>query len=148
MSEVSVVIIATDSEQRAVLQVLVDGTGVARTVHSCASFPMAGTDPVVRRIHSASPGVALVDVPSDNPTPALHAIEVLHQDLPQCAVFAIGSMTHPQVIANAMRAGAREFIERPTTTTDLLEAFVRHSAAQRKGQLYDARGDVFYVVNA
>src|SRR5437899_7479167 len=35
------------------------------TVHSCASFPMAGTDPVVRRIHSASPGVALVDIPSD-----------------------------------------------------------------------------------
>ena len=148
MSELSVVIIATGSEQRAVLQVLVDGTGVARTVHSCASFPMAGTDPVVRRIHSASPGVALVDIPSDNPTPALHAIEVLHQDLPQCAVFAIGSMTQPQVIVNAMRAGAREFIERPTTTTDLLEAFVRLSAAQRKVRRDEARGKVFTVVNA
>ncbi len=148
MSELSVVIIATDSEQRAVLQVLVDGTSVARTVHSCASFPMAGTDPVVRRIQSASPGVALVDIPSDNPTPALHAIEVLHQDLPQCAVFAIGSMTQPQVIVNAMRAGAREFIERPTTTTDLLEAFVRLSAAQRKVRRDEARGKVFTVVNA
>jgi len=148
MSELSVVIIATDSEQRAVLQVLVDGTGVARTVHSCASFPMAGTDPVVRRIHSAGPGVALVDIPSDNPTPALHAIEVLHQDLPQCAVFAIGIMTQPQVIVNAMRAGAREFIERPTTTTDLLEAFVRLSAAQRKVRRDEARGKVFTVVNA
>ena len=148
MSELSVVIIATDSEQRAVLQVLVDGTGVARTVHSCASFPMAGTDPVVRRIHSASPGVALVDIPSDNPTPALHAIEVLHQDLPRCAVFAIGIMTQPQVIVNAMRAGAREFIERPTTTTDLLEAFVRLSAAQRKVRRDEARGKVFTVVNA
>ncbi|PYX35069.1 MAG: hypothetical protein DMG75_15345 [Acidobacteria bacterium] len=148
MSELSVVIIATDSEQRAVLQVLVDGTGVARTVHSCASFPMAGTDPVVRRIHSASPGVALVDIPSDNPTTALHAIEVLHQDLPQCAVFAIGIMTQPQVIVNAMRAGAREFIERPTTTTDLLEAFVRLSAAQRKVRRDEARGKVFTVVNA
>jgi len=148
MSELSVVIIATGSEQRAVLQVLVDGTGVARTVHSCASFPMAGTDPVVRRIHSAGPGVALVDIPSDNPTPALHAIEVLHQDLPQCAVFAIGIMTQPQVIVNAMRAGAREFIERPTTTTDLLEAFVRLSAAQRKVRRDEARGKVFTVVNA
>ncbi len=148
MSELSVVIIATDSEQRAVLQVLVDGTSVARTVHSCASFPMAGTDPVVRRIQSASPGVALVDIPSDNPTPALHAIEVLHQDLPQCAVFAIGSMAQPQVIVNAMRAGAREFIERPTTTTDLLEAFVRLSAAQRKVRRDEARGKVFTVVNA
>src|SRR5437899_6993434 len=118
------------------------------TVHSCPSFQMAGTDPVVRRIHSASPGVALVDIPSDNPTPALHAIEVLHQDLPQWAVFAIGSMTQPQVIVNAMRAGAREFIERPTTTTDLLEAFVPLSSAQLKVRRDEARGKVFTVVNA
>ncbi len=148
MSELSVVIVATDSEQRAVLQVLVDGTSVARTVHNCASFPMAGTDPVVRRIQSASPGVALVDIPADNPTAAVHAIEVLHQDLPQCAIFAVGSMAQPQVIVNAMRAGAREFIERPTTTTDLLEAFVRLSAAQRKVRRDEARGKVFTVVNA
>ena len=47
-------------------------------------------------------------------------------------MFAIGSMTQPQVIVSAMRAGAREFIERPTTTTDLLEAFVRLTTAQRK----------------
>jgi len=38
MPELSVVIVATDNEQRAVLQVLVDGTNVARTVHACASF--------------------------------------------------------------------------------------------------------------
>ena len=41
MPELSVVIVATDNEQRAVLQVLVDGTSVARTVHTCASFPVA-----------------------------------------------------------------------------------------------------------
>ena len=57
-------------------------------------------------------------------------------------------MTQPQVIVNAMRAGAREFIERPTTTTDLLEAFVRLSAAQRKVRRDEARGKVFTVVNA
>ena len=43
-------------------------------------------------------------------------------------------MTQPQVIVSAMRAGAREFIERPTTTTDLLEAFVRLTTAQREGR--------------
>ncbi len=46
MPELSVVIVAQDSEQRAILQVLVDGTSVARTVHSCASFPVVATDPV------------------------------------------------------------------------------------------------------
>jgi pilus assembly protein CpaE len=47
-----------------------------------------------------------------------------------------------------MRSGAREFIERPTTTTDLLEAFVRLSTAQRKVQREDIQGKVFAVLNA
>jgi pilus assembly protein CpaE len=148
MPELSVVIVAVDSEQRAVLQVLVDGTSVARTVHSSGSFPMAATDPVVRRIQSANPDVTLVDIPSDSATQALRAIELLHQEMPDSAVFAIGSMSQPQIIVNAMRAGAREFIERPTTTTDLLEAFVRLTAAQRKVHREGSRGKVFTVVNA
>ena len=148
MPELSVVIVAADSEQRAVLQVLVDGTSVARAVHTCASFPVVATDPVVRRIHSANPDVVLVDVPADNASLALRAVELLHQELPDSALFAIGSMTHPQVIVNAMRPGAREFIERPTTTTDLLEAFVRLTTAQRKMHREGTRGKVFTVVNA
>jgi pilus assembly protein CpaE len=148
MPELSVVIVSSDSEQRAVLQVLVDGTSVARTVHTCATFPVAATDPVARRIHAANADVILVDIPADNPSFALHAIELLQQELPQSALVAVGSLSQPQVIVNAMRAGAREFVERPTTTTDLLEAFVRLSAAQRKSRREEQRGRMFAVVNA
>jgi pilus assembly protein CpaE len=148
MPELSVVIVATDNEQRTVLQVLVDGTSVARTVHSCASFPVAATDPVARRVRAANPDVTLVDIPGDSPAMALRAIELLHQEMPESAVFAIGTLTQPQVIVNAMRAGAREFIERPTTTTDLLEAFVRLTAAQRRVRQEGPRGKVFSVINA
>lgn len=148
MPELSVVIVATDSEQRAVLQVLVDGTSVARTSHTCASFPVGATDPVIRRIQSANPDVILVDIPADNSAMALRAVELIHQELPESALFAIGSMQQPQLIVSAMRAGAREFIERPTTTTDLLEAFVRLTTAQRKVRREGSRGKVFTVVNA
>src|SRR5271168_2259213 len=148
MAELSVVIVATDNEQRTVLQVLVDGTSVARTVHTCASFPVAASDPVTRRVQAASPDVLLVDIPADNPAMAMRAIELLHQELPETAVFAIGNLNQPQFIVNAMRAGAREFIERPTTTTDLLEAFVRLSTAQRRVQKEGPRGKVFSIVNA
>jgi pilus assembly protein CpaE len=148
MPELSVVIVAADSEQRAVLQVLVDGTSVARAVHTCASLPVVATDPVVRRIQSANPDVVLVDVPSENAPLALRTLELLHQELPDSALFAIGSMAQPQVIVHAMRSGAREFIERPTTTTDLLEAFVRLTTAQRKMHREGVRGKVFTVVNA
>ncbi len=148
MPELSVVIVAPDSEQRTVLQVLVDGTNVARTVHTCASYPLAAADPVSRRVRAANPDVTLVDIPADNAPTALRAIELLHQEAPESAVFAIGSLSQPQVIVNAMRAGAREFIERPTTTTDLLEAFVRLTAAQRRVKQEGARGKVFCVINA
>ncbi len=63
MPELPVVIVAQDNEQRAVLQVLVDGTSVARVVHTCATYPVVATDPVLRRIQSANPAVVLVDVP-------------------------------------------------------------------------------------
>ncbi len=148
MPELSVVIVATDNEQRAVLQVLVDGTSVARTAHTCASFPMAASDPITRRVRAANPDVTLVDIPADNTALAMRAIELLHQEMPEAAIFAIGSLNQPQVIVNAMRAGAREFIERPTTTTDLLEAFVRLTTAQRRVRQEGPRGKVFSVINA
>src|ERR1700683_3729404 len=148
MAELSVVIVAVDNEQRTVLQVLVDGTSVARTAHTCASFPAAVSDPVVRRVRAATPDVILLDIPGDNPAPATPTIDRLRQEMPDPAVFAIGSLSQPQVIVNAMRAGAREFIERPTTTTDLLEAFVRLTAAQRRNRQEGPRGKVFSVINA
>src|SRR6202162_2715688 len=148
MPDLSVVIVATDNEQRTVLQVLVDGTSVARTVHTCATFPVAAADPVMRRVQASTPDVLLIDIPSDNPAMEMRAIELLQQELPDSALFAIGNLNQPQVIVSAMRAGAREFIERPTTTTDLLEAFVRLTTAQRRAQKEGARGKVFTVVNA
>jgi pilus assembly protein CpaE len=148
MPELTVVIVATDNEQRAVLQVLVDGTSVARTAHTCASFPVAASDPVTRRVRAANPDVTLVDIPADNPTLALRAIELLRQEMNEAAIFAVGNLDQPQVIVSAMRAGAREFIERPTTTTDLLEAFVRLTTAQRRGRQEGVRGKIFSVINA
>jgi pilus assembly protein CpaE len=148
MAELSVVIVATDSEQRAVLQVLVDGTSVARTVHSAPNYPVVASDPVIPRIHAMQPDVILVDIPTDAANAALNAIELFHQELAGTAVFAIGTLVQPQLIVSAMRVGAKEFIERPTTTTDLLEAFVRLSTNQRKVKRDGPRGKVFTIVNA
>ncbi len=148
MSELSVVVVAQDNEQRVVLQALVDSTSVARTVHTCATYPVVVSDPVLRRVQSASPAVVVVDVSADNHALALRSIELIHQEVSGAIVFAVGSMAQPQVIVGAMRAGAREYIERPTTTTDLLEAFIRLTTAQRKVDRDGPRGKVFTVVNA
>ena len=113
MANLSVVIIAPDGEQRAVLQAMVDGTSVARVAHTCASFPVAASDPVIRRVQSAVPDVVLIDIPQDNAASALRGVELLRQELPEAAVVVIGTLSQPQVIVASMRAGAREFLERP-----------------------------------
>jgi pilus assembly protein CpaE len=148
MPQLSAIIIASDSEQRAVLQVLVEGTSVAHTAFGSALLPATPTDPIVRRVQSENAGVVLVDIPTTNPQAALAAIELLHQEAPDTAIFAIGSLTQPQVIVGAMRAGAREFLERPTATTDLLEAFVRLTSAKRKSQRDESHGKIFAIINA
>src|SRR5258708_33371360 len=148
MPELAVVVLSRENEQRSILQLLVEGTRVARPVQSFGSFPLASTDPVVRRIHDQNPDVVLLDIPSTDTASALRAIEVLHQELPRAALFAVGSMTQPQIIVTAMRSGAREFLERPLSTTTLLEAFVRLAASQRSVLRESVRGKIFAVVNA
>jgi pilus assembly protein CpaE len=148
MPELSVAVFATDNDQRAVLQVLVDGTSVARTVFSSHTLPLTATDPVIRRAQAFAPDVILVDIPAEGTTAALRAVEYLHQELPDAAVLVIGSMAQPQLIVGAMRCGAREYIERPTTTTDLLEAFVRLTSTRRKPGRESTRGKMFTIVNA
>lgn len=148
MPELSVIIVSPDSEQRAILQVLVDGTSVARAVQTFEAYPASANDLAMRKIQAASPDVMLIDIPSENSVAALRAVEWVHQELPKCAIFAVGSMAQSSVIVGAMRSGAREFLERPTTTTDLLEAFVRFTAAQRKIHQEGTRGKIFTVVNA
>ena len=148
MPELSVAIFATDHDQRAVLQVLVDGTNVARTACSNSEMPVGANGPVIRKTRGFAPDVILVDISADGITSTLRAIELLHQEIPDAAVFAIGPMTQPQLIVSAMRAGVREYIERPTTTNDLLEAFVRLTATRRKPGSNSSRGKVFTIVNA
>ena len=148
MPELSVAVFATDNDQRTVLQALVDGTNVAHTVCSNASLPAAASDPVIRRTQTFSPHVVLVDISADAVPAALRALELLRQELPDSALFVVGPMTQPQLIVNAMRAGVREYIERPPTTNDLLEAFVRLTAMRRKPGRESAHGKVFTIVNA
>ena len=105
MPELSVAVFATDNDQRAVLQVLVDGTSVARTVCSNPTMPMAANDPVIRRTQTFAPDVVLVDIASDGITSALRAMELLHQELPDSAVFAVGPMTQPQLIVERHAGG-------------------------------------------
>lgn len=147
MTHLSVVILSVDEEQRAILQMQVDATAVARTVQALASFPVATTDLIIRRLQELMPEVVVIDIPKQGADAALHAIELMHANVPKTAIFAAGdSQSH--VIISAMRAGAREFLERPTSTASMLDAFVRLTSAARKINGVTKRGKLFTFLNA
>lgn len=138
-------ILASESEQADLLQTLVDATGAGRTVLKDA---LSDLESFTRKIHELKPQVLLIDVPSRNPGSTLGVIERLHAEFPQLAIFACGDMTKRQVIVEAMRAGACEFLEHPPSTHNLLEAFSRVHSARRKTADDPNRGRVITVLNA
>jgi pilus assembly protein CpaE len=148
MPELSVVVITTDEEQKALLQLLVDGTVVARMTHSFATYPQMEGDPIARRLHDLKADVILVDLVPGDVAAALRAIELLHTSSPKSSIFAIGPMAQPQLIVDAMRAGAREFLARPTSTDHLLDSFNRLVSSQRRVRGSGKRGGVISVLNA
>lgn len=148
MAEVTVAIVAPEADQRTILQMQVDSTAMGRTVHTFSSFPAAASDLSVRRMQEANVDVIIVDIPRSEAAAATRAVELLHAEIPKAAVFAVGDAGQSQAIIAAMRAGAREFLERPTTTASLLEAFVRLAATRRGPKGPRTNGKVFTFVNA
>jgi pilus assembly protein CpaE len=148
MAEVTVAVVAIEADQRTILQMQVDSTAMGKTVHTFSSFPVGASDLSVRRMQEANVEVVIVDIPRHEVAAAIRAVELLHAELPKSAVFAVGDASQPQAIIAAMRAGAREFLERPTTTSSLLEAFVRLATARRRPKGTGTTGKVFTFVNA
>lgn len=149
MSELGVVILSSDSEQRTILQMAVDNTGVARTAYTFPTYPTTGNDVMLKRIHDIHADVVVIDIPPDSAVAALKAIELVQAESPGVAIFAVGETHQPQIIVSAMRLGAREYIERQTNTAALLEAFVRFTSVRRKTRTGGGtRGKIFTVVNA
>ena len=138
---INVVTVAAEGEQRTLLQAAVDGTAMARTV-DMVPYPASPDDLLIRRIQDVNPGVIVVDISPESTAPALRALELLRSELPKAAIFAVGDVSQPQVIIHAMRAGAREFLQRPAHVNHVVEAFARlvsHSRESRRDHRYRTR---------
>src|SRR5215831_14876365 len=131
MPELSVVVITAHEDQKALLQVQVDRTAIARMTHA-TSYPQTNGDPIARRIQELKAEVILVDLAPGETAAALDAIALLRATCPESAIVAMGEMTQPQLIVDAMRAGAQDFLSRVTSTDQLLDAFNRSMSSQRK----------------
>ena len=148
MHGIAVAVLSENQERLALLQQRVEATQLGRAVVAHGSFPDGPSDVAIRRIQEARADVVVVDIAPRDVTRAMQAIELMHANVPQIVVFAAGSMTDPAVIVAAMRAGAREYLERDSSTDAFVEALGRFSASRTKARGSSGRARILAVTNA
>ena len=139
MQGVAVTLLTEDRERLSVLQHRLEGTGMGRNVFSHLGFPTSPTDPVLRQMQDVRTEVVVVDIEAGNAQRAISTIELIQANTSEIAIFAVGEMNHPPTIVAAMRAGAREFLERNATSEALIEALTRFAASRGKGRTSSGR---------
>lgn len=77
-------------------------------------------------VAQTNPDIGLVAIDED-PEKALSLVEKLGTQAPQCAVLVISSSKDSNLILQALRAGAKEFLTQPVRIEDLLAALGRIS---------------------
>jgi pilus assembly protein CpaE len=148
MPGIAVALLTEDREQSVVLNSRVESTNLARTVLSHVGFPVGPSDSVVRQLQDQHAEVVLVSIDSKNPQRAIRAIELIHGNIPEVTIFAVGEMNQPTNIVSAMRAGAREFLDHASSREALIEAFARFSATLSRAQRSSSTARVFTFLNA
>jgi len=148
MHGISVALLTEDREQAVILNGRVDSTHMARTVFSQVGLPSAAGDSVLRHLQDQHAEVVLVEIDPQHPQRAIKAIELIHTATPDVTIFALGDMDQSMHIVNAMRAGAREFLDRAASEEALVEAFTRFSATASRTQRSAGKGRVLSFLNA
>ncbi len=144
MKSLRVAILASDADQQG-FEAQLEATGLTRTVHVSAALPQNQDDPSFRALRECKPDIVLIDIPPQ-PEDALQCIEYLHTSLPDCLLVPVGSTT-PQLIVNAMRAGAGEYLDKPLKAEALREAITRAITALDKRGM-ENRARLYCFINA
>jgi pilus assembly protein CpaE len=147
MHGIAVTLLTEEKERLALLQQRLEATQVGRSVFSQVGFPASQTDPILRQIQDVSTEVVLIDIDPQQVQRAVHAIETIHNSTCDITIFAIGAMNNPETIVAAMRAGAKEYLDRAVSAQSLVEAFARFSSSRTKARAASGRARVFTVTN-
>src|ERR1700687_2787868 len=148
MNSIAVGILSESPERLAVLQQRIESTQMGRVGFTHSNFPTSAADPAIRRMQDLRAEIVLVDITSHETGRAMQAIELLHANVANASVFAAGAMSDPAVIVSAMRAGAREYLERDAGTESFADALRRFAATSTKVRSSAGRARIVAVINA
>lgn len=134
MSEpVSVVGISVDDEVWRFLGLFAGSTGLIQLRNRVGEDRGLDQDTILDNLGSPNPDICLIDFDKDRRGAAIIA-ERIHTALPDTAVFAVSSQTHPDAILEAMRSGCGEYLVKPIDREQLVKAVARIGARRRDKQ--------------
>ena len=148
MKEIRVGVIAALRETAESLQMQIAQTGMAAMVvqseEACSTASAIST----RRIVEANPDIVIVEI-RDSST-GLQTLQVLQAALPKSRLLITSNVTDPQLIIEAMRSGAREYLPNPVSQATLLEAFHRYVVERNRTTNHTSakRGKLFCITSA
>ena len=148
MHEISVGVISENSERLILLQRRIEATQLGHVVFAHGNFPLSATDAGIRRMQDLHTEIVLIDIAARDISRAMQAVELIHGNVANCAVFAVGAMNDPAVIVAAMRAGAREYLEQDAPTEAFTDALRRFNASTTKARASLGRARILAIANA
>src|SRR6185312_11108798 len=134
-------IFAAEESDRQQLEAALLATGRASMAGRALALPVpfqtqSPLDPQLRALQAQNPEAVIIELPAaaSGVEAALALVAWLHEQTPLASLMVVGPMDPPQLIVQAMRAGATEYLEKPVRAAALEEALTRCSAARSQGQ--------------
>ena len=131
---VSVVGVCVDDEMWRLLDLFAGSTGLIQLRARLRDYRSAqDPDALLESLGNPTPDICLVDFDKDRHSAAIVA-ERIHSGLPETAVFAVSSQTHPEAILEAMRSGCGEYLVKPLDREQLVKAIARIGSRRKEKQ--------------
>jgi pilus assembly protein CpaE len=142
-AEVRIAIVAPAAETRDVLRAQSQALGLAEVVAETEQYCLGFADRVTRGLLDARPDIVIVDMQDRGA--ALHSLQLLHNGLPAAWLFVTSAANDSQLIIDAMRAGAREYLVQPFAPRGLAQAVGRYLAARQRHERQREVGRLYCV---
>ncbi len=140
----SLISIGLDSGSAGQLKRLAESTSLIELRTELHNYLAEDTDFVFEWIRDQAPDIYLIDFDTDRRS-AVFTAEKIHETLRSTAIFAISSNSQPDLIIQAMRCGCSEYLLKPITRDQLLEAVARVGGRKREEQF---KGQVLTFIGA
>ncbi len=112
------------------IRILAEATGLLGVEIESDQYCSKPSDQTARHFIHAKPEIILIDI--EDAQAGILAIETLHGVLPESHILAISKKADPKLIIQAVRAGAREFLQDPLQPASLTQAINRYIAEKQR----------------